>query len=199
MAGLNTQAKKYSEPNMPLWAKAFYIALCAVIMAISGAILYWSGYAILALWGWSVAPSVDHTALAVGAIAGTLVLIVPLVVAAPWFYFALMAILWALGLIKVEERIPAREEAADLIDEFAELKWRYSDDFDDLWKLTKSDDPLLRSVGSEFLEVQRDYEENAKMNNGALSQENLHRLRELSAKLRAEQSKDCDSFGNRPE
>jgi hypothetical protein len=48
----------------------------------------------------------------------------------------------------------------------------------------KFDDPLLQSVAQEFLEIQADYEKNAAMNKGALSEENVSRLRRLSAKLR---------------
>ncbi|HEY9776188.1 MAG TPA: hypothetical protein V6C81_20665 [Planktothrix sp.] len=79
-----------------------------------------------------------------------------------------------------------RARAADLIDEFAEMKWTYSDKFDlAFFDSTLMNDPLLEEVAKEFREIQGDYENNVRNNEGALSAENLTRLRSLSARLRS--------------
>ena len=93
---------------------------------------------------------------------------------------------WLRRLSRLGRKPLTREKAAELIDEFAEMKWDYSEAFDMAFgDLFDNHDPLLESVAKEFLEIQADYEQNARTNKGALSKENLTRLRKLSTKLRS--------------
>lgn len=91
---------------------------------------------------------------------------------------------WWRNLSRCGRRTITRLEAADMIDEFCEMKWQYADEFD-LAFGDKFDDPILKSTAKEFLEIQADYEKNVKITKGMLSEEHLSRLRNLSVILRS--------------
>ncbi|MDR3616273.1 MAG: hypothetical protein P4L53_22120 [Candidatus Obscuribacterales bacterium] len=77
----------------------------------------------------------------------------------------------------------SRDEAADLIDEFAEMRWTWSEDFD-LPLSGKFEDSLLQQCAAEFFEVKIDFEENFHATNGKLTNENYLHLKKLSKRLR---------------
>lgn len=93
---------------------------------------------------------------------------------------------WLKSISRLGRRPLTRAEAADLIEEFCELKWDYSDAFDmNFGDLFGTHDPVMESVAKEFLEIQADYERNANAKRNPITTENLNRLRSLISQLRA--------------